>query len=293
MSKERTGAVVVTGASTGIGRATALRLAQSGQTVFAGVRKPQDGERLEAEASGELRPLQIDVTDGGQVAAAAAAVSEAVGERGIIGLVNNAGVAIGGPVEFVPLDDLRRQLEINLVGQVAVIQAFMSQLRRATGRVVNVASVGGRVASPFFGPYNASKFGLKAISGSLRMELRPWGIGVSVIEPGAVATEIWERGASTAREVRERMPAEAETHYAESLDAATAAANKMGEAGIHPDRVAKAIEHALTARRPKKRYLIGREARMMVGLSTLLPRGAYDALVQRGMGLPREPPNQS
>ena len=266
-------------------------LARHGFTVFGGVRRGEDGEVLERDARGDVRALRLDVTDEEQVGRAAEIVDQAVGEAGLAGLVNNAGVAIGGPVESIPLDDLRRQLEVNLIGQVGVTQAFLPALRRARGRIVNMSSVGGRVASPFFGPYNASKFGLEAISDALRIELRPWGIDVSVIEPGSVATDIWDRGAATARAVRARMGDGSEALYGEALDAMGTAAAKMGKEGLHPDRVAKAIAHALTARRPKSRYLIGREARLMVGASNVLPTRVYDAVVERTVGLPRKPPS--
>ena len=292
MNSARLGTVVITGASSGIGRAAALHMARLDYTVHAGVRKPEDGAALEQEAAGDLRPLRIDVTDEEQIQAAAAAVSEATGGRGIAGLVNNAGMAVGGPMEVIPLADLRRQLEVNLIGQVAVTQAFLPALRLARGRIVNVTSVGGRVTSPLFGPYNASKFGLEAVSDVLRMELRPWDIDVSVIEPGSVATDIWDRGGSTADEVRERMPEQAEALYGDAMNAGRKAAAEAGARGIEPEKVAKAIEHALTAKRPKTRYLIGRDARGMVGLSALLPARVYDAMVRRAMGMPRNAPRE-
>ena len=265
-------------------------LAGRGFTVFGGVRRAEDGEALERDARADVRALRLDVTDQEQIRVAAEIVDEAVGAAGIAGLINNAGVAIGGPMEAIPLEDLRRQLEVNLVGQVGVTQAFLPALRRARGRIVNISSVGGRVASPFFGPYNASKFGLEAISDALRIELRPWGINVSVIEPGSVATDIWDRGAATARAVRGRFDDDAEALYGEALDAMGVTVAKTGERGLHPDRVAKAIEYALTARRPKSRYLIGCRARLMVGASSVLPARVYDAVVERTVGLPRKPP---
>ena len=192
-----TGSVLVTGASTGIGEATARRMKAAGWEVFAAARKDGDLERLRGEG---LTPLKLDVTDAGSIAAAKAEV----GGRKLHGLVNNAGVAVSGPIEHVPLDELRRQLEVNLVGQVAVIQAFLPNIREAKGRIVNVSSIGGRIALPLVGPYAASKVGLEAVSDSLRRELRPWGIHVSVIEPGAVVTPIWEKGARDRRPARGR-----------------------------------------------------------------------------------------
>ena len=182
---------LISGCSTGIGRATALRLDRNGWTVYAGVRKPDDAEGLAAEGSDRLRPLLLDVTDPDSIDACRERIG-AEAPRGLHALVNNAGVAYTGPVEFIPLDDFRDQLEVNLIGHIAMLQAMIPALRLTGGRVVNVTSIGGVVATPFFGPYNISKFGLEAVSDCLRTELRPWGIETIAIEPGSIATEIWE-----------------------------------------------------------------------------------------------------
>mgnify|MGYP005812392829 CR=1 FL=1 len=194
--------VLVTGASTGIGRATALRLDAAGWRVFAGVRREEDAEALRAAGSERLVPLTLDVTDADHLAAAAARV-EAAGE-GLDGLVNNAGVAIPAPLETIPIEDLRRQIEVNLIAQVAVTQALLPELRRARGRIVFIASIGGRIAFPLNGPYHAAKFGIEAVGDVFRQELRPWGLRVSIVEPGSIATPIWERGTTTAEAVQER-----------------------------------------------------------------------------------------
>ena len=196
---------MITGASTGIGRACALDLDGRGFRVFAGVRKDEDGERLRSERP-SIEPLRIDVTDAGQIAAARDRVSEEVGTAGLAGLVNNAGIAVPGPLEHLPIDEFRRQMEVNLVGQVAVTQAFLPLLRTARGRVVNIGSIGGRVALPMLGPYAASKHAMEGISDSLRRELRPWGMQVSIVRPGPIATDIWESGNATADELLARMP---------------------------------------------------------------------------------------
>ena len=188
------GTVVVTGASTGIGEAAALHLKELGFEVRAGVRKDEDAERLRAQG---VSPLKLDVTDTSSVAAAAAEVGEEV-----FGLVNNAGVAVSAPVEFVPIDQLRRQLEVNLIGQVAVIQAFLPALRQSHGRIVNISSIGGRIALPLASPYAASKFALEAVSDSLRREVAQFGIEVSLVEPGGVKTPIWKKGTETAERDR-------------------------------------------------------------------------------------------
>jgi NAD(P)-dependent dehydrogenase (short-subunit alcohol dehydrogenase family) len=279
------GAIVITGTSTGIGHACALRLDAAGFEVFAGVRRAEDGERLRERASQRLRPLIVDVTAADALAAAAQTVREAVGDRGLAGLVNNAGVSVAGPLEFIPLDDLRHQLEVNLVGQVAATQAFLPLIRTARGRIVNMSSVGGRVASGFLGPYQASKFAIEAITDSLRKELRPWGIHVVAIEPGSIATPIWEKGSESATEIIDGMSPEARELYGETVSKVAELARKLGERAIPPERVAKVVERALTARRPRTRYLVGIDAQAQVLLDRLLPDRAMDALAARMMGL--------
>jgi NAD(P)-dependent dehydrogenase (short-subunit alcohol dehydrogenase family) len=279
------GTVVITGASTGIGRACAIHLDSLGFDVFAGVRKPEDGERLAGEASERLRPLLLDVTDAGQVEAAARQVGEAVGDRGLAGLVNNAGIAVSAPLEFIPIDELRRQLEVNVIGQVAITQALLPLLRRGKGRVVNIGSIGGRVALPFVGPYAASKFALEALTDSLRRELRRAGVEVSIVRPGGIATPIWDRGIGAAEQIREQMPPEGEAAYGSALDATRAAAADIGRNGLPPEAVAKVVEHALTARRPKTRYLVGRDAKMRAALAKVLPDRLFDRMIARAMGI--------
>ena len=276
--------VVVTGASSGIGKACALHLEGLGFQVFAGVRKEADGERLRAESGGNVTPLSIDVTDQESIRAAAAQVSGAVGEQGLAGLVNNAGVAISGPLEFIPIEELRQQLEINLVGQVAVTQAFLASLRKGRGRVVNISSIGGRVALPFVGPYAASKFGIEAVSDSLRRELRPWGMEVSVIEPGSVATPIWEKGTAKANELSEKLPPEGHELYGKAIASMQKVAAETAARGIPPEDVAKDVAHALTASKPKTRYLVGRDAKMRARIAKVLPDRVFDRMIARAMG---------
>jgi NAD(P)-dependent dehydrogenase (short-subunit alcohol dehydrogenase family) len=274
-------AVVVTGASSGIGEASALQLATLGFDVFAGVRKEADGERLRSESDGKVVPLSIDVTDQDSISAAAGRVTEAVGERGLAGLVNNAGVAISAPLEFIPIKDLRQQLEINLIGQVAVTQAFLGLIRAGRGRIVNVSSIGGRIALPFAGPYAASKFGIEAISDSLRRELRPWGIEVSVIEPGSVATKIWDKGTAKARELSENLPAEGMELYGGAIAKMQRLAAETAARGMPPEEVAKDVIRDLTAPKPKTRYLVGRDAKMRARVSALVSDRTFDRLVAR------------
>ncbi len=276
---------LITGASTGIGRAAALRLDSRGWKVFAGVRREEDGDSLRQAASERLTPLMIDVTDPDSIAAAAAALHPDPGGGGLDGLVNNAGVAVPGPLETLPMGDLRRQLEINLIGQVEVTQAMLPAIRRAGGRIVFISSIGGRTALPFTGAYHASKFGIEAIGDSLRQELRPWGIEVSLIEPGAVATPIWDKGQAAADEVSSRVPEHHDALYGRVIGSYRDTVRRVAARGVPPEQVAEAIEEALTAQRPKTRYLIGRRAKIQALLGTVLPDRLFDRVVAREMGL--------
>jgi NAD(P)-dependent dehydrogenase (short-subunit alcohol dehydrogenase family) len=279
--------VVVTGASTGIGQACALHLAANGFDVLAGVRKPEDGERLRTAAgsNGSLTPLPLDVIDPDSVREAGATVEARTGERGLAGLVNNAGIGTGGPLEFISLDDVRRQFEVNLIGQIAVTQTMLGALRTGRGRIVNMGSIGGRTPAPFVGPYSASKAALRATSESLRRELRPWGIWVTTVQPGAIATPIWDKGAATAEDMRDRLPAGAHALYGDVLDNMGTTTEKMAAAGIPPERVARVVDHALTARWPRRDYVVGRDARMQIALDRVLPTRVFDGLVRRFMGI--------
>lgn len=281
MGAAAAGAVVITGASKGIGRACALRLDRAGFRVFAGVRRDADAEALRTAASERLTPLRIDVADAGSIAAAARSVADAVGETGLAGLVNNAGVAIAGPLEFLPPAELRRQLEVNVVGQVAVTQALLPLLRRARGRIVNMGSISGLSALPFTGAYAASKHALEAITDALRVELLPWGIHVVVIEPGVIATPIWETSIHAAEQIMEGYPPEASEYYGAVLERVKETAMRGATHGLPPDAVARAVEHALTARRPKTRYLVGRDARLRARLRWLPDRIRDRLIVHR------------
>jgi NAD(P)-dependent dehydrogenase (short-subunit alcohol dehydrogenase family) len=275
---------LVTGSSTGIGRACALGLDRLGFKVFAGVRADEAGEGLRREASGPLEPLILDVTDPEHVARAADRVSREAG-YGLAGLVNNAGIGVGGPLEVVPVSDFRRQIEVNLIGQVAVTQAFIPMLRRARGRLVFISSIGGLLVTPFMSPYHASKFGIEAVGDALRMELRPFGVKVSIVEPGAIATPIWEKGSATAKAVRGSLSPEGEELYGKSLARAEEMLGQNAERGAPPEKVAKVVVHALTARRPRTRYLVGADARTMATLKRVLPDRVRDRLVARATGI--------
>ena len=276
------GAVLVTGSSTGIGRACALALERAGFRVFAGVRRPDDGDALRAAASDALEPLILDITDAAQIEAAAERIGEASGGR-LAGLVNNAGIALGGPREVRPIEEFRRQREVNLVGQVAVTQAMLPQLRAARGRIVLMSSIGGRIGVPFLWPYNAAKWGLEAIGDALRVELRPFGVKVALVEPGAIATPIWGKGDAVATRIRERMTPEQERLYRPVLDRFTGDTADVG--GLPPERVAAVVKRALTARRPRTRYLVGADAKLSARMRRLLPDRAWDVVLARRMGL--------
>ena len=258
---------LVTGASSGIGAACAARLARSGWRVLAGVRRA-------GEAPEDTEEVLLDVTDAEQIRAAADRVDE------LDGLVNNAGIALAMPLEFVPLAELRHQLEVNVVGQVAVTQALLTALRRAKGRVVFVGSIAGKSALPFLGPYAASKHALEAIADSLRVELRPWGIHVAIVEPGSIKTPIWTRGAAKADELLASADGAAAELYGSQITAFRRVALKRGASGAPAEVVAEVVEKALSAERPRTRYLFGRDARIRAGLERL-PDRARDRLLER------------
>jgi NAD(P)-dependent dehydrogenase (short-subunit alcohol dehydrogenase family) len=275
------GYVLVTGTSSGIGEASARHLAGLGFNVFAGVRKSEDGERV---AGPRIEPVIIDVTDDASVAAAAETIGAAVGNSGLAGLVNNAGIAVAGPLEFIDIAEFQRQLDVNVTGVLRATQAMLPHLRNARGRIVNISSIGGRVAVPLVGPYAASKFALEGMSDSLRRELRPWGMHVALIEPGAVATPIWDKGVDQADEMDRDAPPEVRERYGEVIDAVRKASEKNRTDGVPPQEVAEAVAHALTADKPKTRYLVGRDAKMRAPMAAVMPDRLMDAAIARALG---------
>lgn len=284
-----TSRILVTGASTGIGRATVDTLVAHGALVWAGVRRQEDAATLEAAHPGRVTALRFDITDEVAVAGAGAQVCAA---GPLYGLVNNAGVALPAPLEFMPLAEFRRQLEVNLIGQLAVTQVVLPALRAAadararaerTGgsggselppapRIVMVGSIGDRIAGPMIGAYHAAKFGLAGLTGSLRAELGPAGIEVVLVEPGAIATPIWSRGTAAGAELLQRLPAEAVRRYSTQIQAARDMAARAARGGLPPEAVAEVIARVLVARRPRPRYLIGRDARVAAMLAHLPDR---------------------
>lgn len=279
---------MVTGCSSGIGRATALLLARRGFRVVGTVRGASDGAALEADAAavgvgGSVRAATVDVTDEAQVGQFSEYVRGLLSEHGgrLAGLVNNAGIVVAGAIEETPVARLREVLEVNAVGATAVTQALLPALRAGRGRVVNVSSVSGRIAAPFLGLYAASKFALEALSDALRVEVRPWGIAVVLVEPGPVATPIWAKGERQAFADRDGLP---DSPYAAAVPAVRAAFRRAARGGAPPERIAETIHLALTARRPKSRYLVARNPLAFALLHRLAPDGWRDALLARGVG---------
>ncbi len=273
--------ILITGASTGIGFACAEYLTQQNMHVFAGVRKEQDAENLQSEIGNSVTPVMLDVTDTESIQQALAIVEKQVNHKGLTGLVNNAGIAVSGPVEGVKIDDVRRQMEVNLIGQVAVTQAFLPLIRQATGRIINMGSIGGRSSTPFYGIYSASKFALEAITDSLRVELRPWGIHVAIIEPGAIKTPIWDKSEGVSEQFTEAI----QSLYGKQLDQMEKINRSLNKNGISTQEVAKAVHHASTHQNPKNRYIIGSDANQRVWIERL-PDRLRDWLFARVFHIP-------
>lgn len=272
--------VLVTGAARGIGRATVLRLANAGWDVYAGVRSAADGDELSRSAS-RVTPLVFDIVNVDQVADAARQVPA------LDAVVNNAGIAVLGPLEGLPLDELRRQLEVNVIGQIAVTQAFLPHLRTSRGRIVFTSSLSGRVVTPLSGAYNASKFALEAAADALRLELRPWGIGVSLVEPAQVSTDMWHRAEEDTDAAEAAMRPEAKDLYRDHFAGFRKTIPMSQKMAAPADNVARTIERALTARRPKARYVVGLGPKVQLALSNASPTPARDALLRKVTGVPR------
>jgi NAD(P)-dependent dehydrogenase (short-subunit alcohol dehydrogenase family) len=266
------GAIVITGASTGIGKECALHLDRLGYRVFAGYRKEADAQSLRDMASERLTPILLDVTGSESIAAAVEAVDAATKFGPLLGLVNNAGVGVGGPLEYIPIDEVRWQFEVNVLGLIAVTQAFLPALRRAPGaRIVHIGSIAGKVTTPLMGPYCASKHAVESISDAFRGELAPWGIHSCVVEPGMIETPIWSKANDAIVEAETKFSAEARERYGSSFALMGRRFAKAAKAAAPAQLVADAVEHALTAPRPKTRYLVGKDARAGAFLRWLLP----------------------
>ena len=283
------GAVVVTGASSGIGLACALKLDQAGYRVFAGVRKESDAQRLKQQASPLLTPLLLDVTNEASIETAVSQVAEAVGNTGLVGLVNNAGIAVPAPLEVIPLSELRREFEVNVIGQVAVTQALLPLLRKARGRIINVDSVASRMTFPFTGALSASKSALEALNAALRMELLPWGIHVILITPGMVRTSGNIKLQHDSEEILRTIPEEDAKHYATTFRSFLEAFSKQEARGIPPEVVADVILRALIERIPRTEYSVGRGSRLWPLVARLLPTRVLDRMRLQVMRLAHQP----
>lgn len=278
--------VIITGASSGIGKETALYLAKKGYRVYGGVRKAEDAVMLRDAAGGNIEPLMLDVTKQEQVEQAAATVQEQVHQPELVALVNNAGITTSGPVEFLDLNELRYLWEVNVIGIVAVTQAFMPIIRTAQhGHIINISSFGGTIASPFLSPYHASKFALEAISDSLRMELKPWkNIHVSVIKPASVKTPIWQKAVDDFDSLFERLQPGAREYYNEALRTVTKSRMEFDENGDDPIIVAEAIYETLQAEKPRTRRLLAFNPLIFV-LLRFIPDRWRDHIVRRSLRL--------
>lgn len=270
---------LITGAGRGIGQATALRLARAGWTVFAGVRDDAGRERL-AAADGRITPVLLDITDEAHLSS----LADRLPER-LDALVNNAAIGVLGPVEAVTTAELRRQLDVNVVGQVAVTQAVLPQLRAARGRIVFISSTGGRMGVPLEGAYCASKFALEGLADVLRIELRPWHIGVSLVEPGPTDTGAWREVPRMIDDMDEAMSPAHRELYSRHTAGLRSVISRLGPRAMPPDAVARVVERALTARRPRARYLAGTDAHAMIAANAVLPTAVGDAVAARIGGL--------
>jgi len=278
--------VLITGSSTGIGRASALRLDKEGFQVFAGVRKSSDGDALKSASSGRLIPVILDVTEPESITNAVKTVSEKTNGE-LYGLMNNAGVSAGFTVELTPISALRHVLDVNVIGVFAVTQAFLPLLRKSRGRVINTGSVSGLTALPGMSVYAASKYAVEAITESLRVELRPFGISVSVIEPGLIATEIWEKGTAKVKELILNANPDIFKLYA---PLALSYQNSMEKQKyLPPEAVADSVYHAFTAPKPKYHYLVGSDAKFLA-FTERLPGRIRDWIVYKTIskGLPKK-----
>ena len=273
---------MVTGTSSGIGRATVLELTRLGFKIFASVRKANDAEALAKIAPG-VTPLIFDVADEQSVAVAAERIEAMVGDAGLYGLVNNAGVGTFGPVEGIPLGEWRRQMEINVIGQVAVIQAFLPLLRKARGRIVNIGSIGGRTTIPFGGALCASKHAVEAINDALRMELKHWGISVSLVAPGSIHTNAADRMVADGEAMMKQMRPDRLSLYEQRFRHMLNTMSKDEMSGSSPEVVAKVVARALTDLRPKTRYPAGKRSVFLAVMASILPTRVFDSIKLRQM----------
>jgi NAD(P)-dependent dehydrogenase (short-subunit alcohol dehydrogenase family) len=280
-------AVLVTGSSTGIGRATALLLDKIGYHVFASVRRKQDGDRLRKAATGKLTPVLLDVTDDASIARAREEIAGVVGGHGLWGLVNNAGISFRAPLEFSPMPEFRRLYDSNVFGLFAVTQAFLPLIRRARGRIVNVGSVTSLMVTPYHGIYSSAKMAVNGLTDALRLEVRPFGVRVSLMIYGGVQTAIWDRTAKLTEDVTDHFPPEFIELYAARQRKALEFFFAKRRRGLLPEAAARPIIHAITARSPRRTYFVGFDAKYYHLLNRVLHGRLLDWLILRSIGLDR------
>jgi NAD(P)-dependent dehydrogenase (short-subunit alcohol dehydrogenase family) len=287
---------LITGTSTGIGRACALRLAQEGFAVWAGISKPEDADSIEhagASAPVQIRSVVLDVTDIPSIDAAEAEIRSHAGDEGLCGLVNNAGICVVGPVEFISLDAWRRQLEVNFFGVIAVTQIMLPLLRvfnanheKQGSRIVNMGSIAGEISTPLFGAYSASKFALRAMNDALRLELRPEGIHVSLVVPGTIQSEIWRKEKEGVAAITPGSPAR--QHYGALIDNVSRYVFNCAEQALPAERVADAVLRCFTSAKPRIRYRVGWEAQVGSRAKKFTPDRLFDFLLARKLGVPKK-----
>jgi NAD(P)-dependent dehydrogenase (short-subunit alcohol dehydrogenase family) len=273
--------ILITGTSTGIGRATALHLDKRGYKVFAGVRKDEDGKALKREASENLVPLMIDMNDTDSMENAFKQVSTFAGSEGLAGLMNNAAIPMGGPLEFFDPDQLQKGLQVNLLGHIRMIQLFLPLIRKKKGRIINIGSIGGIFPAPFTAPYSASKAAMHALTHALRRELLPEGIHVVLIIPGNIKTSIWKKVQDSTKAASPAV----EARYGSALESMEKLTKKMSSQGIPPESVAKVVEKALTLKRPKPTYIVGTDAKLQKIAAVVLPNRWIDRLFLFALGI--------
>jgi NAD(P)-dependent dehydrogenase (short-subunit alcohol dehydrogenase family) len=278
-------AVVISGASTGIGAACALELERRGFQVFAGVRSDEAESGLKAKSSGRLIPIRLDITDARQIEDAVARVREETGEKGLYGLVNNAGIAIAGPMELVPMEEIHRQFEVNFFGHLAMTQAFLPMIRQAKGRIVFTSSINGAMSPPYFGPYSASKWALEAMVDALRLELRFWKIEVLSVLPGPIDTPIWKKSLASADVLSKKIAPEIMSMYEADLDIVRAMAKESSRIAAPVEKVVEAVVHALTASKPNPRYYLRFRNRLLSRGFKVVPDRLRDWIIKKAMKL--------
>ena len=276
--------VLITGASRGIGRATAFRLAAGGWDVVGTVRREEDGESLIEGSGGKITPVMLDITDADQIAAL-----DRILPLQLDAVVNNAAIVVGGPVEGVPIDELRRQLEVNLIGQVAVTQAVLPRIRASRGRIVFVSSLGGWISSPMVGAYSASKFALEGMADALRIELRPWRIRVVLVEPAQTDTDMWHGAMDQLDATVAMMSPEHRQLYAKHIEGQRKGIPKSQKMATPADGAAEVIGQALTVKRPRARYVVGTGPRIMGSVARVVPTRMMDQVLSTMGGVPRKP----